>query len=202
MIMVLFDTVTVYVLLCLFGAFQALFSCCMYGCCAEVTSTGQASYMFMIQSLVDGCASLVAPIIAGNWTYCVHLSSNHTEIKLRYSEIEAWRLPPASHNISLVIQSQDTSRCTCFRATRRGHSKFPNKYTICINFAHNVMTEGFCYFVDLQYKNLVLPESWLIIDTHNLNRPSAWLLINLFSSPHLVNSWYSYWFWKKEYNLN
>ena len=119
MIMVLFDTVTVYVLLCLFGAFQALFSCCMYGCCAEVTSTGQASYMYMIQSLVDGCASLVAPIIAGNWTYCVHLSSNHTEIKLRYSEIEAWRLPPASHNISLVIQSQDTSRCTCFRATRR-----------------------------------------------------------------------------------
>ena len=124
MIMLLFDTVTVYVLLGLFGAFQALFSCCMYGCCAEVTSTGQARYMFMVQSLGDGCASLVAPIITGKWTYCLHLGSSHAEMKQWYCEIEDWRLPPANHTISLVIQSQDTSQCTCFWATGQGNSNF------------------------------------------------------------------------------
>ena len=52
-------------LLGLIGVFQSLFSSAMYGSCIEVTSPAKAPYMFMIQTLFDGCGSVVAPYITG-----------------------------------------------------------------------------------------------------------------------------------------
>lgn len=50
----------------LIGVFQTLFSSAMYGCCIEVTSPDKAPFMFMIETLFDGCGATISPYITGN----------------------------------------------------------------------------------------------------------------------------------------
>lgn len=53
------------------GVLQQLYRNAMYGCCMDITSPSRAPYMYMIQTLFDGCGSTAGSVIAGeDYNFC------------------------------------------------------------------------------------------------------------------------------------